>query len=268
MTNPQVQNDPVYTLPVLNIYGLVISNDSSTPDEIINVSAGTCRDSNNIMDLTLGASNANLEGSTVAAPLSISNVLSGAGGLDTGSVAASKVYAVWLIGDSRYYNPVSGLLSLSLSSPVMPYGYDSKRLIGYAVTDSSSDFLLMYCSGTGSARQLTYDAWQATAITAGADTNYTAISLAALVPAVDQTPVAIAYNLSANAAADTLKMQGANSTGDAVIITAQAAAGTAHLTGISQVLSQNVSSVPKINYKVSSGSAAVAIDVAGFTFYV
>jgi len=268
MTNPQVQLDPVYTLPVLNISGCIVSNNATTPNTKVDISSGTCRDSQNIMDITLGASNANLEGNTVTAPLTVDISVSGANGLDTGSVAASTVYAVYLIADSRYYQSTAGILSTSLSGPTMPFGYDSYRLIGYAITDASSHFLLMYVSGSGNSRIFTYDAPQATAVTAGNATSYTAVDLSALVPYLDQTPVSIAYNLNANAAADTLKLQGANSTGDAIIITAAVAGSTAHTTGNAQVLAQQKSSKPEINYKVSSGSAAVALNVAGFIFYV
>lgn len=68
---------------------------------------------------------------------------SGAGGLDTGSLAASTWYALWVI-----YNPSAGtvalMASLSATAPTMPSGYTFKARFGYTRTDSSgSKFLLM-----------------------------------------------------------------------------------------------------------------------------
>ncbi len=262
-----IQNDPIITLPVLNISGLIVSNDATTPNTKLNISAGTARDSNNVMDIALGSANPNLEGSTVSAPLVLNTGVVGANGIDTGVLAASLVYAVYVIADSRYYNPVASLLSLSLTAPRMPFGYDSMRLIGYAVTDSSVHFLKMYVSGTGNARRFTFDAPQATAVTAGTSATYAAIDLSVLVPAVDQTPVVFRANWTANAAADTFNMQGANSTGDAWSLIAPVAGGTAHTIGFGTVLSQLVAGVPKSNYKVSA-VGGVAINVAGFEFFV
>lgn len=264
MTNPQIQNDPIYSLPFLYASGMNVSVASNTT---LSIALGQCRDSNDIMDIVIGS--APINGPTTTAPVTLNAAVNGVNGLDTGSLAASKVYSVWAIGDSRYYNSPGVVLSLSSnSSPTMPAGYDSSRLIGYAVTDGSVHFLSAYVSGSGNARIFTYDAPIATSVTAGAATTYTAIDLSTFVPPVDQTPCVIAYNLTANAAADTLKLQGANSTGDAVTITAAVAGGTAHTTGNAQVLAQLVTAAPKINYKVSSGSDAVAINVAGFQFFI
>jgi hypothetical protein len=266
MTTPQVQNDPIYTLPVLNINGLIVSNDATTPNTVLNISAGTARDSNNVMDITLGASNPNLEGSTVAAPLSLNAAVNGANGLDTGSFAASKVYAVYVIADSRYYQPTASLLSLATSAPQMPHGYDSYRLIGWAVSDSSTHFLPMFISGTGNARLFTYDAPQASDITAGNSGTYAAVNLTAIAPLVDNTPVYIASNWTANAAGDTFFLKGYNVTGDQFERIAYVAGATAHTLDYPLVLGQVASSKLQMKYKVSAGT--VAINVAGFQFYV
>jgi hypothetical protein len=262
-----IQNDSVIAVnPFLYKYGLIVSNDASSPNTVLNISAGQCRDSNNVIDMGLGSIFPPVnQGSAVSAPLSLNAAVNGANGLDTGSLAASSMYAVYIIGDSSYNNAVASILSLaSNSAPLMPLGYDSYRLIGYWATDASSHFLLGYYAGQGSVLQFFYDAPQATAITAGAATSYTAIDLSALVPPVNNLPVLIQSNFSANAAGDTLKLQGAASTGDAVTVIGQVVAGTAHLQSYNQVLAQLVSSAPKIKYKVSSASDAVALNVAGF----
>ena len=268
MTNPAIQNDPVITLPVLNISGLVISNDATNPDEIINISAGTCRDSNNVMDMALGAANPNLQGNTVAAPLSVDITLEGAGGLDAGSVAASSVYAVYMVADSRGYESVSAVFSLaSNSAPTMPFGYDSYRLIGYAVTDSSSDLLLAFWSGNGSDRLFSYDSAQVV-LGGGNATSATGVSLITVVPPVNNTPIWLYSDFTANAANDVLNFKGYNQTGNIINIRAAVAGATAHLHTQSYLLAQLNSSAPSIKYLVSSASDAVTAYVTGFEFSV
>lgn len=266
MTTPQVQNDPVITLPVLNISGLIVSNNATTPNTKLDISAGTARDVNNIMDITLGASNPNLEGSTVTAPITINTAVIGANGIDASTLGASKVYAVYIIADSRYYQPVAGLLSLaSNSTPTMPFGYDSYRLIGYAVTDGSSHFLLMYISGSGNSRVFTYDA-PILALNAGTQTSYTGVVLTTFVAPVANTPVYLYSNFTANAAADILNFQGYNSTGDAITIVAPVAGAAAHTTSNDIVLAQLNSAAPSIKYKVSAGTVSAYVN--GFQFFV
>lgn len=63
----------------------------------------------------------------------------GAGGLDTGSLAASVAYAVYAIGDSTGAKSVSVLASTSFSVPTMPAGYDLYRQVGSFTTNGSSN---------------------------------------------------------------------------------------------------------------------------------
>lgn len=179
------------------------------------------------------------------------------------------MYGVYALGDSLNANIGSAILSASQVAPLIPYGYDMFRLIGYATTDVSGNLLLGYWSaGNDNTRSFTYDAFQATAVTAGDSTSYANVDLTKYVPLVNNLSVSVYTNYAANAAADTLSLQAGNATGAQVIITAPVVAGTAHTTTLSNVLAQTVvlSTIPSpvINYKVSSGSDAVAIDVAGY----
>jgi len=76
--------------------------------------------------------------SSVAIP-TIDVTASGANGLDTGSVANSTWYSVWVI-----YNPTTsttaGLFSTSATAPTMPSGYTFKARVGWNLTDGSSHF--------------------------------------------------------------------------------------------------------------------------------
>jgi hypothetical protein len=262
MPNPQVQNDPIYQLPFLYVNGLTVSVAS---DSTLTISAGQCRDSNDIMDIVIGS--APLNGGTTTAPVTLDAATVGANGLDTGTLGNSLVYAVYAIGDSRYYQLPATLLSLASNSvPRMPFGYDSYRLIGYAVTDGTADFLPAYISGTNSNRLFIYDAPIATAVTAGNSNAYASVVLTTFVPPVDNTPVLIQTDYTANAAADILNLQGFDSTGDAVTIIAPVAGATAHTVTVSTVLAQLNTAAPTIKYKVSAGT--VAVNVAGFVFNI
>lgn len=235
-------------------YGLGLSNNATTPNTKLDVAAGSILDSSKTFQLNLEA------GITINA----ANV--GANGIDTGALAASKVYKVFLIQGTASGYGSAGLISL-LDAPYLPYGYDAYALIGYVVTDSSSHFLKGYWTDDKSPlRTFMFDAPQATAITAGNATSYTAIDLSALVPAVNNLPVFIDSALTPSAASQTLKLQPAAGTGDMVTITGQVAAVI--VTSQDLVIATLASSLPKINYKVSAGAAAAAINVGGYQFAI
>jgi len=238
------------------INGFGISNNATTPNTKLDIAAGSCLDSTGTFQLNSNA------------VITINAAVNGLNGLDAGTFAASTVYAVYLVWDPVTFNATGAVISTSLTAPLMPFGYSAYLLIGFAVSDSSVHFLKGYWSaGNSSTRVFTYDAPQATAVTAGHATTYTAVDLSALVPNINNTPVSIAYSFTPNAATTSiLKMQGAQSTGDAVAITGQVA--TVPITGNATVLAQIASSKPEINYKGVSGSDATALNVAGYTWYV
>lgn len=260
MPNPQIQNDPIYTLPFLYKSGLTISNDATTPNTVLDIAAGQCRDANDVIDIPVGT--ANLEGTSVAAPLLLNAAINGVNGLDTGTLGVSLMYAIYIIADSRYYKPVGCIATLATNTiPLMPFGYDSYRLIGYWATNSSSHWQTGYYIGSGSNLQFFYDAVQATAVTAGAATSYTAVSLAKWVPPVNNIVADIYTSYVPAVAGNTLHLQAVNQTGDCAVITGQVA--TVPLTQVTPVLVQLATGVPEINYKVVT-SDTVAIDVQGF----
>src|SRR5215475_2173603 len=139
MTFSQIQNDPIYSLPHLYISGMNISVASTT---VLAIAPGQARDGQDNIDMPI--SFPNLQGVVVPPilfqnyyqPILINSAVNGANGLDQGTLGASLQYSVWLIGDSRGYNPVAGLLSLTSSnfSPLLPSGYDSQRLLSFIET--------------------------------------------------------------------------------------------------------------------------------------
>ena len=266
MTTPVGQENSIsygaYPFPYTN--GLMIANDATTPNTVLTIGSGVTIDSTDTFQMINNGT------------ISINAATNGLNGLDTGSLGASKVYTVFLISDPVSLQPIGGMISLSATAPLMPFSYSAFKAIGFIVTDSSSHFLLGYWTAGESAsrRVFMYDAPQATGVTAGTSTTYANVDLTKFVPLLTggNRPVWIATNYAPNGAGDTLKLQPGNATGDAVTITAAVAAGTAHVTTNSYLFAQTVaiSTVPSptINYKVSSGSDAVAINVAGYEYFV
>lgn len=63
--------------------------------------------------------------------------VSGVNGLDTGSVATSTGYFIWIVFNPTTNN-IGGLFSLSSTAPTMPSGYTFKARVGWNRTDASS----------------------------------------------------------------------------------------------------------------------------------
>ena len=243
---------PIVNLASMYMNGLRISSNATTPDEKLDVALGQCRDSTNVYDMSLSA----------AITLNIAS--NGLNGLDTGTVAADKLYAIHLISDPVSGNATGGLISLSVTAPTMPNGYSAFRHIGYATTDGDADLLLGYWTGGNSGnRKFLYDAPQATAITAGNATSFTAVALTKWVPAVENTPVSIAYAFTPGAASRALNLTPGNGTGSAVTITGQVTSVV--VSGNAEVLARVTSSVPEVDYKVANSGDAVALNVAGYS---
>lgn len=68
---------------------------------------------------------------------------SGANGIDTGTVSSSSWYYVWVISNGT---TVSGLLSLSSTSPTLPSGYTYKALVSVIRTDSTANKFPFGCT--------------------------------------------------------------------------------------------------------------------------
>lgn len=271
-------NYPIYLIQYSYKYGMIISNNATFPNTKLNISFGQVRDSYDVIDIELGGSIttggllAPLNGPPTPTPLILDATTNGPNGLDTGTLQASTVYQVFIIADSRYKNPVASLLTIdsNVNAPTMPSGYDSFRSIGYAITDSSSHFLKMFCNGGGvsGTRTLMFDAPQATSVTAGNATTYTGVNLSALVPTFNSNeycrPVIIQSVYTPALANNQLNLQPSTGTGNPITINGQVT--TVPIYSYSTVEATYTSNVVTINYKVSSGSDSVAILVAGFIF--
>jgi hypothetical protein len=254
----------------LYINGLEVVYGSATT---VTITQGLCRDSNNQVDMALlNSSQVPAGQGYVVAPLTLTTTTVGVNGVDVALTASTAaLYQVFLISSSANEQPIACIATLAINAaPVMPFGYDTLRLIGYFAVDASDNILKAYTAGNGNVQDFFYDAPPATGITAGTSSTYAVVDLSTQVPWVNQTPAFIRYNLNSNAAADVLGLQGVNSTGDSFLTIAPVAGSSAHTEGTTTVLAQlNASSSPagkpEINYKVSAGS--VALTTVGFIFY-
>lgn len=107
--------------------------------------AGTCRNDDDTYTITKTSTTTINTGST------------GAGGLDTGSLASNTWYYVWMIAKSSD-GTTSAMLSTSSTAPTMPSGYDKKRRVGSIKTQSGSATLLRVWTerGAGTDRKFIY----------------------------------------------------------------------------------------------------------------
>ncbi|SFT11875.1 right-handed parallel beta-helix repeat-containing protein [Methylobacterium sp. yr668] len=113
------------------ISGLTLSNDATTPASVIGIAPGSATSSNGAAPIVLKTALSKSVGSAWSAG-------SGGGALDTGTLAASTWYHVYLIG-----NPATGatdvIVSTSATAPALPSGYSLTRRIGAIRTDASSN---------------------------------------------------------------------------------------------------------------------------------
>lgn len=237
--------------PIVNagqeyMYGL---NLDRTDDENITIAAGACRDASNVVDME------------VSSALTVDILESGAGGLDTGSVEASKFYAVWLIGDSTRHNSPAGLLSLSFSAPTMPAGYDVKRRVGAVLTDSSSDILEFHQYGEGKDRMMYYDV-AISELSNGQSATYAAVDLATSVPPV-KCEVLLLVDYTPNSATNKAHiLPFASSATNGIVQFGYGVAAAQR--GMLQAPSSLDSAVPKIKYKLDNANDSLDLSVIGY----
>lgn len=269
----QVQNETVYALPHLYIQGLQLSAATPTAATVIAVAPGAARDSSNSIDMVVGLQNYfNNDNPTLLFQnyqpgLFINSALNGANGLDTGTIAASTSYAIYLIGDSRNYQTTAAVLSLTSNiAPTLPQGYDSYRLIGFWSTDGSSHFVYATTKPQNIAGLLTYfNSPAVSVLSGGTATSFTAMDLTtnAAIPTTTLPNIIVTLLVTFTPAAvgDTVQFRptGSTATGGLATITG-ATAGIAQSQYI-QVIAGIGSSKPEIDYKVTSGSDSASVSV-------
>ncbi len=273
MANPQVQNETIYALPRLYVQGLQLSAATPLAATIIAVAPGAARDSTNSIDMVVGLQNYfGIDNPAVLFQgyqpgLFINSVVNGANGLDTGAIAASTQYAVYLIGDSRNYNNTAAVLSLTSNvAPLLPMGYDSYRLIGFWATDASKNFVYATNKPQNINGLLTYYNSPGVSVLAGGTaTSFTAIDLTtnSAIPTttLENIIVTLLVTFTPAAVGDTVQFRPTGSSATANLPTITGVTAAIAQSQYIQVIAGVGSSKPEIDYKVTSGSDAVSVSV-------
>ena len=179
------------------------------------------------------------------------------------------MYAVYVIGDSRQIKATAGLISANPTTPVMPYGYDLLRRVGWLLTSGSATILLFYQNGNGSGRTYYYDT-AIRVLNAGAATSATAVTLQTAMP-LQATPVILNWEYVPAAAANVAVLQVYGSTA------AKADTNTAIISGPVMSVASFGSNIvmptaldsgnPAIQY-IANSSDALTLWVAGYLDYL
>lgn len=259
---------PIVNLPYLAINEIIPAYSTTTA---LTLTAGVCRDQTNVWDINIGNYGGIVANVTANTSTTINGAANGLNGLDTGSLAAATLYYIYVVGDVISGNTTGAIISTSGPSvgPLMPFGYNVFRLVGYIRTaGGGATFIKGFYSGNGNFRLFKYELAQVTAITAGNATAYTNISLAISVPPVENTPVYISSDYIPQAAGNILNVKGFNESSSAISISVTGQVATVHVTSTQKILAQLNSGVPTVSYKVGNAGDAVAINVWGYDYYI
>lgn len=231
--------------------GLRVSVASSTT---LGVAVGSCRDSADLNDLSISEA--------VVINFANAGVVNG---IDTGAIGASKLYYVYLIGNSLDPNglvyPHGGLVSLS-ASPLLPDGYDIYRRIGWARSGAGSTLLTMYQSGDGLVRQYSYDT-MIVALANGVSETLAAIDCSVACPPLDNMKVNFFVEFTPASAGNTVKFAPFGSTATVIPGVSGAVAAVKQSMQV-PVLAKLDSAVPKVLYINSAASCDSDIWIQGF----
>jgi hypothetical protein len=245
------QNLPVEQLPFLYISGMNVSVASNT---VMAIAPGQCRDSQDAIDMPVNAVQY------------INSAVVGLNGLDQGVLAASTNYAVYEIADSTNKHPNGGLLSLwSNSAPLLPFGYDSLRLIGLVSTDGATHLVAADVLNAKNYNGFFLQP-SVSVLSGGNATSFTAIDLSTPIPTTTDPFVIAVLQVTfiPAAAGDIVQFRPTGSTATANLVTITGVAA-----GIAQT--QNVivpvgvgASKPEIDYKVTASGDSVSVNVMGY----
>jgi NADH:ubiquinone oxidoreductase subunit K len=246
--------------PVMYINGLQVVN--STALQLI-LQPGSCSDQNNIIDMVISD----------AITINAANV--GVNGLDVaGTLVASQVAYIFVIGSSSGFYAPAALVSVSFT-PVLPYGYDSYRVVDQKIVNGAgTGFLLMYTSGHTSLRTWTFDApFVLVSPTTGKNawTSQQITFFPAVITDLPSNVYPINFLVSITPVASTgagdivyLRPTGSSSTGTTMLSGAVVSvAQTAMLTCVNGF---NNSDLQSIDYKTTDTGDTVSISVSSWTF--
>jgi hypothetical protein len=202
----------------------------------------------------------NSEMDVVAAGSSFTVSITSSGGvnkLDTGTVANSTWYYLWVISNGT---TTGGLFSLSSTAPTMPSGYIYKKLIGAVYVNSSGNFISIKQQGN---KVTTTETTVATAPSAG----YAAVNLSAFVPTIARkvSGTLTIQNTTSGYATDIYVAADVNGLGQRIYSYTNASGATTGYVGYDQVI-WNGSQQIFWSYAVSGGSMIASISRSGWEY--
>lgn len=109
---------------------------------------------------------------------------SGFGGVDTGVIADSTWYDIYMVADSAMVNPTGGVLVLRGNAITLPAGYDKFFKLFMIVTNTASAWFVQNVAVLGNTVQVDYDVSDTNnrLLIGGTDAVYTDIDLIAFIP--------------------------------------------------------------------------------------
>jgi hypothetical protein len=247
-------NQPIVNLPFLYVNNLQVS---WTTTKTLTVASGQCRDSTNSLDIVLSN------------PIVINGAANGVNGLDTGTLANNTWYGVFMIADPAGFNQTATILSASFTTPTLSLaaGYGTWRLIGFAKTDSSANFLKFILSGSNASRYFQLDT-PIRVLAGGSATSFTAVPLTAAPTQSSKVYLNFAYTPALATNSANIRPTGSTATAGSCPIALQNSSGSAvansNMVGI---LPNVVSGNPSVDYVVTSGDS-LSIAVAAFEYVI
>lgn len=239
-----VQLSPVKTLPIPKMEDL---NVEWVDDTTLKVKAGRCWDATGTFGIILD------EDITLYADRT------GANALDTGTLAADKIYAVFVIASQGNRKIPATIFSLDYENPYLPADYDLCRRVGFWRTDGSVHFLKGRQVGNGARKLFKYDAL-INLLTDGAATSFTAVDVSAAFPAVEGLEIGLKLSYTPNTASNDAYLipyggEEVETTGISGVVAAQT-----QVAQINHIPISLDSGVPKIEYKVTESTDTLTID--------
>lgn len=262
-------NNPPNYFPIINSGSLYVDGLQTVQAGLFQqyIEVGQARDSTNSNDII------------VPNRLTINIDSIGPNGLDNGIISPQTFYGVYVIGDSTKSNPTAGLLSLNYnSSPVMPFGYDLFRRIGWMLTNSTiqAQTERLWTMGTDKTRTYYYDTGPVSVLTGGNATSPAQVSMAGVVPiayAPQATNLVVeAYcrvTYSSASSANTVSFGISTSINLPIVSISNGAVATTVSNIWLPVRITNTSPpIPAIQYKTTSASDSVSLAVFAFRDYL
>jgi len=261
------QSSPAINLLYPGISGAIISNDATTPNTKLVVSAGIMRDQSDTYDINLGNAGGVYSNIAADAITTIDSSVVGLNGIDTGVLQASKIYYVYAISDATNFNLPGAMISLSspAENPILPAGYNIYRHIGFIHTDNSVHFLSGYWYGTGNARNFAYETPRQVGSSLNSTTKAT-IALAGTVPDQVNLQAIINASITPATAGNVLTIYPYDAIGSQRIVTGQVSTVSISDQFIVTVLLNSGSAA--LSYTVSNASDSANVFVYGYFYTV